>query len=132
MAPNLYFDGDKAAIRISTLFSYGTKVPDKITIVPCKIGERTCIDNYVSDKKSIYLFDKGYFKYSWYDEMSDNQIRFVTCQQSSAIMEEYICTETEIDNLYEYVVTMGSYYSKNKTRYKYREILYFDGDSDYV
>jgi len=90
LAPNLYYQEKDSAVRISTLLSYGTKLPTKITIVPAKIGERTCIDNYVSDKKSIYLFDKGYSKYSWYDEMTTKQIRFITRQHSNTGTEEYI------------------------------------------
>lgn len=100
------------------------KLPTKITVVPGKISERSCIDNYVSDEKIIYLFDKGYFKYSQYDDITEKQIRFVTCQHSNAVTEEYTCTYTGIDNLYDYTVTMGNDYRKNKTRYKYREILY--------
>lgn len=47
LAPKLYHQDKKSAVRISTLFSYGTKLPSKINIVPAKIGERTCIDDYV-------------------------------------------------------------------------------------
>lgn len=130
LAPELYYQDEKSAIRISTLFSYGTKLPNKINIVPAKIGERTCIDGYVDSKENIYIFDKGYFKYSWYDEMTNKKQKFITRQQSNAITEEYLATFTGIDDTYDYIVKMGSDYSKNKTRHKYREILYFTKDSD--
>ena len=29
-------------------------------------------DNYTSDENILYLFEKGYYKYSWYDDMSKN------------------------------------------------------------
>ena len=32
--------------------------------------------------------------------------------------------------MYDSIIRIGSNYSKNKTKYKYREILYFEGDSD--
>lgn len=130
LAPELYYENDKSAVRISTLLSIGTNLPNRIKIVPAKVGERSCIDGYVDSDKNIYLFDKGYYKYSWYDEMSANNYRFITRQQSNATTEEYLSTYTGKDNLYDYLVTMGSDYSKNKTKYKYREILYFDSDSD--
>ncbi|WP_175490768.1 hypothetical protein [Clostridium gasigenes] len=38
LAPELYFQDKKSAIRISTPFSYGTKLPSKINIAPAKIG----------------------------------------------------------------------------------------------
>lgn len=131
LAPaSLYHENDKAAIRISTLMSYGTKLPKMINIVPAKIGERKCIDNFVKNNDSIYLFDKGYFKYSWYDEMSESKIKFVTRQQSNTITEEYHSFNTGIEDLYDYEITMGTDYSKNKTKHKYREILYFEDGSD--
>ena len=37
---------------------------------------------------------------------------------------------TGVEDMYDYIVTMGSDYSKNKTKHKYREILYFPMDSD--
>ena len=62
--------------------------------------------------------------------MSDNNYKFITRQQNNAVTEEYLSIYTEVDDLYYYLVTMGSDYSKNKTKYKYREILYFTEDSD--
>lgn len=125
LAPDLYYQEDKSAVRISTLFSYWTKLPHKITIAPAKVSERKCINNYTCDENTLYLFDKGYYKYSWYDDMNKNKIKFITRQSSSAVTEEYKSTYTGICNLYDYIITMGTDYSKNKTKYKYREILYF-------
>lgn len=131
LAPaSLFFQQENAAVRLSTMYSYGTELPVNINIVPAKIGERNCINNFVKDKKAIYLFDKGYFKYSWYDEMTYDKYKFITRQQENAVIEEYDSVYTGIDNLYDYTVKMGSDYSKNKTQYKYREILYFQNDSD--
>ena len=62
--------------------------------------------------------------------MSHDNYKFITRQQSNSVTEEYLSTYTGVDNLYDYIVTMGSDYSKNKTKYKYREILYFTKDSD--
>ena len=36
--------------------------------------------------------------------------------------EQYGCRYTGIDNLYDLTVTLGTDYSKNKTKFKYREI----------
>ncbi|MBU3107481.1 DUF4372 domain-containing protein [Clostridium gasigenes] len=69
----------KSAIEISAIFSYGTKLTSKINIVHAKVRERSCIDEYVNLEENIYVFDKRYFKYSWYDEMTDNKVKFITC-----------------------------------------------------
>lgn len=57
--------------------------------------------------------------------MTDKKQNFITRQQSNGVTEEYLSTFTETEDVYDYLVTMGSDYSKNKTRHKYREILYF-------
>lgn len=60
-----------------------------------------------------------FFKYSWYDEMSEKGLKFVTRQQSNTVMEEYWSTYTGIDDFYDYVIKIGTDYSKNKTEHKY-------------
>jgi hypothetical protein len=130
LVPELYMDGNLSAVRISTQFNRTTETPDKIIIVPGKVGERNALDGFIDDHDSIYLFDRGYYKYKWYDEMTEDGYKFVTRQQTTAVTEEYKSHYTGIDNLYDYEITMGTDYSKNKTEHKYREILYFKDDSD--
>ena len=43
-------------------------------------------------------------------------------------MEEVNSRYTGIDHIYDYDVILGSDYSKNKTEFKYREILIFDNN----
>ena len=45
---------------------------------------------------------------------------------SNGVTEQYGCRHTGIDNLYDLTVTLGTDYSKNKTKFKYREIEYFN------
>lgn len=126
LSPSLYYENKTSAVRLSTLYSYGTELPSKMTIVPAKVGERNCIDNYVSDSSAIYIFDKGYSKYSWYDEMTKNNMKFITRLMANAQTEQHDCRQTGIENIYDLTVTLGTDYSKNKTKYKYREIESFD------
>lgn len=126
LCPSLYFGDEKSAIRISTLYSCGTELPNKINIVHAKVGERTCIEGFDSDSNVIYTFDKGYYKYSWYDEMTDNNIKFVTRLAANAQTEQIKCRYTGIENLYDLTVTLGTDYSKNKTKHNYREIESFN------
>lgn len=123
-------EGKLSAVRISTQFNRTTETPDKIIIVPGKVGERNALEGFVDDHEAIYLFDRGYFKYKWYDDMTSDGYKFVTRQQITTVTEEYKSHYTGIDNLYDYEITMGTDYSKNKTKHKYREILYFKDDSD--
>lgn len=125
-SPDLTFTDDKSAIRISTAYSYGTELPVNINIVPAKVGERKCIDNYINDRNIIYTFDKGYNGYAWFDELASNGYKFVTRPISNGVTEQYGCRHTGIDNLYDLTVTLGTDYSKNKTKFKYREIEHFN------
>ncbi|MDQ9749083.1 transposase, partial [Acinetobacter baumannii] len=88
--------------------------------------DRKCIDGFIQDVNCLYLFDRGYYNYSWYDELTRNGINFVTRQTSNACVEEVNSRYTGIDNMYDYDVVLGSDYSKNKTEFIYREILIFD------
>lgn len=62
--------------------------------------------------------------------MSDADYKFITRQQNNSVTEENLSTYTGVNNMYDYLVTMRSVYSKNKTKYKYRGILYFTDNSD--
>jgi Transposase DDE domain. len=74
---------------------------EKIEVVPATVGERYCIKNFIKDTDFLYLFDKGYYKYSWYDEMSDRGINFITRQQGNAITEEYKSYHTGLEDIYD-------------------------------
>lgn len=80
----------------------------------------------------LYLFDRGYYNYSWYDELTRKGIHFITRQVSNACIEELNSYYTCLDDTYDYDVILGSDYSKNKTEFIYREILVFDKDRNEI
>ena len=126
LAPEFHYDKDISAIKMSTLFNLTEATPEKVNIVKGKVNDRKCIDGFIQDVNCLYLFDRGYYNYSWYDELTRNGINFVTRQVSNACVEEVNSRYTGIDNMYDYDVVLGSDYSKNKTEFIYREILIFD------
>lgn len=63
------------------------------------------------------MFNRGYYNYSWYDELSRNSISFITRQVSNACVEELNSYSTGLDDIYDYNVILGSDYSKNKTEF---------------
>lgn len=132
LATNLQYDQNKkrAAIRLSTLFN--GEFPEKVHIVPAKVGERNCIDGMITDKESIYIFDRGYFRFKWYDSLTDEGFKFITRQPSNLLTEEIRNTYVDNDMIFDYEVTMGSEYSRNKTRNTYREILTFDENQEEI
>ena len=110
---------------MSTLFNLTEATPEKVTIVKGTVNDRKCIDGFIESNDCLYLFDRGYYNYSWYDELTEKGINFITRQVSNACVEELNSYYTGIDDTYDYHVILGSDYSKNKTKFKYREILMF-------
>ncbi len=119
---------ERSAVKISTLFN--GDFPEKIHIVSGKINDRKCIDGMINDKDTIYLFDRGYSDYKWYDKLTDDKYKFITRQVSNACVEEIKSTYVQNDLIFDYEITMGTEYSKNKTKHKYREILTFDENEE--
>ena len=69
----------------------------------------------------LYLFDRGYYNYSWYDELTRKGIHFIIRQVSNACIEELNSYYTGLDDTYDYDVILGSDYSKNKTEFIYKD-----------
>lgn len=70
--------------------------------------------------------------YRWYDELTDNDYKFITRQVSNASVEELKSTYVENDLIFDYEITMETEHSRNKTRHTYREILTFDENEEEV
>ncbi|MBU5455003.1 IS4 family transposase [Caproiciproducens sp. MSJ-32] len=118
----------RAAVKISTLFN--GKYPERINIVTGKVNDRKCIDGMIKNKDCIYLFDRGYYDYSWYDKLTDDGFKFITRQPSNACVEEIRSTYVDNDLIFDYEITLGTEYSKNKTHNTYREILTFNENEE--
>lgn len=80
----------------------------------------------INNKDAIYLFDRGYFDYKCYNKLTDDKYEFITRQVSNVCVEGIKSTYGENDLVLDYEITMGTEYSKNKTKYTYRGILTFD------
>jgi IS4 transposase len=91
-----------------------------------KVNDRKCIDDMIKNKNCIYLFDRGYYDYSWYNKLTDDEFKFITRQPSNACVEEIRSTYVDNDLIFDYEITLGTEYSKNKTHNTYKEILTFD------
>lgn len=62
-------------MKISTMFN--GEYPERINIVKRNINDRKCIDNMFRDKDFIYVFDRGYYDYRWYDKLTESGFKFV-------------------------------------------------------
>ena len=68
---------------------FNGEYPERINIVKGNINDRKCIDNMFRDKDCIYVFDRGYYDYRWYDQLTESGFKFVTRGlKNSIVMEE--------------------------------------------
>ncbi|GAA0730852.1 IS4 family transposase [Clostridium malenominatum] len=131
LAPYFKIDSGRAAIKISTLFN--GEFPEKINIVKGAVNDRKCIDGLFEDKGSIYVFDRGYYNYKWYDELSNEGIKFVTRGvKNGIVMEERMIFSEPYKDIYDTEVILGTSYSKNMTSKSYREIMTFDENGEAI
>ena len=118
LAPDLHYDKNISTIKMSTLFNLTEATPEKVNIVKGTVNDRKCIDGFIENSNYLYLFDRGYYNYSWYDDLSRQNISFITRQVSNACVEEIKSYGTGLDDVYDYDIILGSDYSKNKTKFK--------------
>ena len=128
LAPSLKFDDEKSVMKISTMFN--GEYPEHINIVKGNINDRKCVDNMFRDKDCIYVFDRGYYDYRWYDKLTENGFKFVTRGvKNSIVMEEKFLDSNINKDIYDTEVIMGSTPGGNLTFNKYREIMcFYDND----
>ena len=131
LAPLLKFDNEKSAMKISTLFN--GEYPERINIVKGNINDRKCIDNMFLDKECIYVFDRGYYDYRWYDKLTEDGYKFITRGiKNSIVMEEKLIDSDINKDVYDSEVILGSTPGGNLTFKSYREIMCFDENNEQV
>lgn len=130
LVPTLKYEGHKSGMKISTLYNVSKFLPERVNIVQAKVNDRKCIEGFVNDKEVLYLFDRGYYDYSWYDKLTDEGFKFITRQVSNATVEEIKTTHVDNDLVFDSEITLGTNYSRNKTHNTYREILTFNEDEE--
>jgi len=131
LASHLKMDDERAGIKVSTLFN--GEYPEKINIVKGQVNDRKCIDGFFEDKNSIYVFDRGYYDYRWYDKLTEQGIKFVTRgTKNASVMEEKIINSNPEKDIYDTEVTLGSTPGGTLTFKSYREIMTFDENGEPV
>jgi hypothetical protein len=68
-----------------------------VQMVPTKVNNRKWIDEFINDKDALYLFDRGYYNYTWYDKLTNDGNKFIIRQINNAMVEEIKSTYVEND-----------------------------------
>lgn len=86
------FRSTKSGIKIHTRIDGATGIPDRIIFSNAVYHDRTRMDDLMTEKDTIYIFDKGYYDYRKFDSLTTRGIHFVSRIRDNAIL-------TEIENL---------------------------------
>ncbi|WP_454051923.1 IS4 family transposase [Clostridium sp. Marseille-Q7071] len=136
-APELYYECGKSSIKFNILYNYTKDIPEKVNTFPSKIRDTDCIGDLIVDDGSIYLFDRGYRNYKWYDTLYDNKIQFITPLYADARVfhcgKRDCSEENAFENVLDRDIILGANAIKNKdtdeNKRVYREITYTDTNS---
>jgi hypothetical protein len=127
-AIDLAFKSSKSGVRMNTEFSVNDGVAINVNIVPAKVAEQKSINGFFSDKKAIYLFDRGYTSYELFDDLTKNGIRFITRLKKNATTTANKEIVTYAEGTNERKIKLGS--NINKTKFDYREITKIEPESN--
>lgn len=84
------FRKTKAGVRLHlrVVVTKEMTFPDQAVILPAKHADRTQMNELVDmDADAIHLFDRGYTDYKQYDQLCDQEIRFITRLKKNAKTE---------------------------------------------
>ena len=78
------FRTTKGAIKLHVGLNHSGHLPEFVTVTDGKVGDVTVGRTIDFPKGSIVAIDRGYTDYSWYKQLTDNGIFFVTRLKSNA------------------------------------------------
>lgn len=127
------FRSTKAGIKLHTKFDLGKGVPEQIIVSNAKPHDRTKLDELMTEKNAIYIFDKAYVDYKKFDKLNPNEKQFITRLKGNAIISEVqsldvtysktqlLDKETQI--ISDKVVYLGNEHNKTKQKYRIIKIV---------
>ena len=77
------FRQTKGGIKLHVMIDNRTQVPDFVIMTEAKKHDVKIAENIVFQKDSIYVFDRGYFKYELFQKIAKNRAFFVTRTKSN-------------------------------------------------
>lgn len=127
------FRSTKAGVKMHTCYNLNKELPEIIVVSNAKDHDRTKIDDLITERNAVYVFDKGYNDYRKYHQLSKKGIYFVTRAKDNAVYEveqELALTysperllDSEIEIISDKIIYLGSKYTtKTNSRYRLIEI----------
>lgn len=85
------FRATKGAIKLHVGLNHSGHLPEFVTVTDGKVGDVTVARSIDFPKGSIVAIDRGYNDYSWYKQLTNNEIFFVTRLKSNAKIRVLEC-----------------------------------------
>lgn len=123
------FRSTKSGLKMHTVYNLVKGIPEEIIVSNAKESDKSKMEDLITEKYCIYVFDKGYYEYKSFDKYSNNAIFFITRLKDNALYKE--CQNLEItfnkevellkdvELIFDKIVYLGSeYISKTKCPYR--------------
>lgn len=133
------FRSTKAGIKMHTKFDLGKNIPEAIVVTNAKVHDKNKLDELMSEKNCIYIYDRAYVDYEQSDYYTNTNRYFISRLKKNAIIDEVenlditYCDEKLLDDnvkiIYDKVVYLGKE-STYRTTEKYRIIKVLDKDDN--
>ncbi len=82
------FRASKAGIKIHTKFDLGKGIPETIVVTNAKEHDKSALEELITEKNCIYIFDRAYVDYRCFDGYSQNNKYFISRLKNNALVSE--------------------------------------------
>jgi len=126
------FRQTKGGIKLHVMMDNRTQVPDFLIMTEAKQHDVKIAEKLVFQKNSIYVFDRGYFKYELFQKIAKNRAFFVTRTKSNTqykIIERQKKTDSCIKA--DWIVKVSGV-RKDECPDNLRVIRYYDSETNRV
>ena len=82
------FRSTKAGIKMHTKFDLGKNIPEAIVVTNAKVHDKNKLDELMSEKNCIYIYDRAYVDYEQSDYYTNTNRFFISRLKKNAIIDE--------------------------------------------
>lgn len=121
----------KGGVKVHTFLNAAHDIPEIVFISEAKENDRIFLNKIKAPVGSILVFDRGYFKYSQWQEWTDQGLYWVTRMKQDAffqVLDERPVNETQKTNgvVSDQLILLGRGTTKSTMVIQARRIVYYD------
>jgi putative transposase len=118
------FRTTKGAVKIHVKLNHAGYLPAFMVVTTGKVHEQRVAPSIPFEKGDVVVFDRGYNKLSWYKELDDKGVIFVTRLKKNAHYQVVERRNTDsMENIYsDQIIELKGFYSNKDFPYRLRRI----------